>query len=161
MVITVVALPNHSCMLVLNLQQTTCVFIFFALNLAMFDGLDFPAGRSRKENVTRMVDSIFKVRHGLLGRPRHSLLGECVCVCVRATAALGLLASESGLPSNALKSTVEFSLLQSRLSLSRIRQQNTALDCLQWKSFRCRRARWWLQASSEVVQKREHYHHGV
>jgi hypothetical protein len=28
-------------------EPTTCVFIFFALNLAMFDGLGFPAGRSR------------------------------------------------------------------------------------------------------------------
>ena len=29
-------------------EPTTCVFVFFALNLAMFDGLDFPAVRSRK-----------------------------------------------------------------------------------------------------------------
>ena len=26
-------------------EPTTCVFVFFALNLAMFDGLDFPAVR--------------------------------------------------------------------------------------------------------------------
>ena len=66
-------------------EPTTCVFVFFALNLAMFDGLDFPAvrlptsqktcrrnqnspealvlsaqGRSRKDNVSRMVEAIFQ-----------------------------------------------------------------------------------------------------
>jgi hypothetical protein len=41
-------------------SQTTCVFIFFALDLSTFDELGFPGGRSRRENVTRMVDAIFK-----------------------------------------------------------------------------------------------------
>jgi LDH2 family malate/lactate/ureidoglycolate dehydrogenase len=41
-------------------EPSTCVFIFFALNLAVFDALDFPNGRSRKENLAGMVDAIFK-----------------------------------------------------------------------------------------------------
>ncbi len=41
-------------------EPNTCVFIFFALNLSVFDALDFPHGRSRKENVTSMIEAIFK-----------------------------------------------------------------------------------------------------
>jgi LDH2 family malate/lactate/ureidoglycolate dehydrogenase len=41
-------------------EPNTCVFIFFAFNLAVFDTLGFPNGRSRKDNVTRMVEAIFK-----------------------------------------------------------------------------------------------------
>lgn len=40
-------------------EPNTCVFIFFAVNLSVFDGLPFPHGRSRKENVASMVDAIF------------------------------------------------------------------------------------------------------
>lgn len=40
-------------------EPNTCVFIFFAVNLSVFDALEFPGGRSRKENVARMVEAIF------------------------------------------------------------------------------------------------------
>ena len=41
-------------------EPNTCVFIFFAINLSVFDTLGFPHGRSRQENVTEMVEAIFK-----------------------------------------------------------------------------------------------------
>mmetsp|Transcript_52644 Transcript_52644/g.87456 ORF Transcript_52644/g.87456 Transcript_52644/m.87456 type:complete len:392 (-) Transcript_52644:108-1283(-) len=41
-------------------EPSTCVFIFFALNLAIFDRLAFPRGCSRKENVARMVNAIYE-----------------------------------------------------------------------------------------------------
>lgn len=41
-------------------EPNTCTFIFFALNLSVFDALDFPHGRSRKENVASMIEAIFK-----------------------------------------------------------------------------------------------------
>jgi hypothetical protein len=40
-------------------EPSTCVFVFFALNLAIFDELGFPGNRSRKENAARMVEAIF------------------------------------------------------------------------------------------------------
>ena len=36
-------------------EPSTCVFVFFALNLAIFDELGFPGNRSRKENAARTV----------------------------------------------------------------------------------------------------------
>lgn len=41
-------------------EPTTCVFVFFAIHLAAFEALSFPSGRSRMENVARMVTSILK-----------------------------------------------------------------------------------------------------
>lgn len=41
-------------------EPNTCVFIFFAINLSVFDTLGFPHGRSRQDNVTKMVEAIFK-----------------------------------------------------------------------------------------------------
>lgn len=41
-------------------EPNTCVFVFFAISLGVFDGLDFPHGRSRLANVSAMVDAIFK-----------------------------------------------------------------------------------------------------
>lgn len=41
-------------------EPNTCTFVFFALNLSVFDALDFPHGRSRMENVASMVEAIFK-----------------------------------------------------------------------------------------------------
>ena len=62
---------------------------------------------------------------------------DCVCLlCLRATEALAQQACESGLPSNAQRSTAAFSLPQSRSSHSRNRQQNMALNCLRWKNYR-------------------------
>jgi LDH2 family malate/lactate/ureidoglycolate dehydrogenase len=40
-------------------EPNTCVFIFFAINLSVFDTLGFPHGRSRQDNVTKMVEAIF------------------------------------------------------------------------------------------------------
>lgn len=39
-------------------EVSTCVFVFFAVNLAAFDALSFPKDRSRMENVAAMVDAI-------------------------------------------------------------------------------------------------------
>merc|ERR1712228_203156 len=41
-------------------EPSTCVFTFFAVNLGAFDKLNFPNGRSRRENVAHMVESMFK-----------------------------------------------------------------------------------------------------
>lgn len=40
-------------------EPNTCVFIFFAINLSVFDALGFPHGRSRQDNVSKMVEAIF------------------------------------------------------------------------------------------------------
>ena len=40
-------------------EPSTCVFIFFAFDLSTLDSLPFPAGRTRQENVSRMVEAIF------------------------------------------------------------------------------------------------------
>ena len=40
-------------------EPNTCVFVFFAMDLSAFDGLAFPHGRTRQENVAEMVDAIF------------------------------------------------------------------------------------------------------
>lgn len=40
-------------------EPSTCVFCFFAVDLSRFDGLSFPHGRSRQQNVAAMADAIF------------------------------------------------------------------------------------------------------
>ena len=39
-------------------EPATCTFVHFAMDLNRFDGLSFPHGRSRSENVAAMVDSL-------------------------------------------------------------------------------------------------------
>ena len=41
-------------------EPSTCVFVFFAADLSRFDGLEFPGGRTRQENVARMASAIFE-----------------------------------------------------------------------------------------------------